>query len=208
MRGGDRLDQHLKRLDDIESYSWVDRSKAARKRAFNLLAIVGISLSILVVLLPTIDIIVENPTTRWTALILIVVAMALLVLRQVAVAEPPTPSMTEKKRMKSPRGQLERLRESIDSASEGSSYAQMLSILELRSAFRGKIMVTKGQTREELNALINDRSALHRTIRDEELERLLTIDLKKTYMVRDGNHDGGEFLQMFDNLTDKVEDWM
>lgn len=201
------MDQHLKRLDDLESYSWVDRSRAARKRAFDLLVIVSISLSLLVVLLPTIDIIVEDPTTRWAALILIVVAMALLVIRQVALAESPRPSMPEKKRMKGSRGQLERLIESIDSASGGSSYAQMLSMLELRSAFRGKIMVTRGHTREELNALINDRSALHRAIRDEELEQLLTIDIKKTYMVRDGNHNGGEFWQMINKLTDKVEDW-
>lgn len=201
------MDQYLKRLDDLESYSWVDRSRVARKRAFDLLVIASISLSLLVVLLPTIDIIVEDPTTRWAALILIVVAMAILVLRQVALAEPPGPSMVKKKRTKGSRGQLERLKESIDSASGGSSYAQMLSMLELRSAFRGKIMVMRGYTREELNTLINNRSALHRAIKDEKLEQLLTIDLKKTYMVRDGNHDGGEFLQMINKLTDKVEDW-
>ncbi|NYT12126.1 MAG: hypothetical protein GKC03_06175 [Methanomassiliicoccales archaeon] len=201
------MDRYLERLDDIESYSWVDRSRAARKRAFDLLVIVSISLSLLVVLLPAIDIIVEDPNTRWAALILIVVAMAILVLRQVALAEPPGPSLTAKKRMKGSRGPLERLKESIDSASGGSSYGQMLSMLELRSAFRGKIMVMRGYTREELNTLINDRSALHRVIRDEQLEQLLNIDLKKTYMVKDGNHGGGEFWQMINKLTDKVEDW-
>lgn len=83
----------------------------------------------------------------------------------------------------------------------------MLSILELRNAFRGRVMMVKGYSRGELSAIVNNEAELHRVIRDEDLKNLLTMDLKKEFMVKEEWMDRKRFQGEIARLIQKVEDW-
>lgn len=194
-------------LDDLESITWLDRSKGGRNRFVYFIVFLAIALCLAIVIISSLDLIVSDPAARWASLVMIIMIVGIVVLMQVAKVEPRVSSSESQRRKEGGRGPLERLRESIDGGSRGSSYSQMLSILELRNAFRGRVMMVKGYSRGELSAIVNNEAELHRVIRDEDLKNLLTMDLKKEFMVKEEWMDRKRFQGEIARLIQKVEDW-
>jgi hypothetical protein len=201
------LDPDRRYLEDLESITWLEQSKGGSGKFLYFILFLGIALSLSVVLITSFDLIVSDPTARWTALAIIIIIVGIVVLSQVAKAEPRRVRTDYSRGKEGFRGPLERLRESIERGAKGSSYAQMLSILELRNAFRGKVMMLRGYNRAALSKIISDETELHRAIKDEDLENLLAMDLKKEFMVREVWMDRKRFQGEIMKLIQKVEDW-
>ncbi len=170
-----------------------------------LIAIV-IGLSLLVVILPSVDTIVADPDVRWAVLILVVVAVGFVVLRQAAVAEPGKGMRHPPRPRERSRGRLERLSETIGDGGKKSRYSQMLAVIELRNAFRERVMALRGCSRGWLNDLVGDRGALHRVIGNRDLEDLLTRDIRGAYDIGSGM-EGEEFMDYMGGLVVMMEEW-
>lgn len=201
------MDPDRRYLEDLESITWLEQSKGGSSKFLYFIVFLGIALSLSVVLITSLDLIVSDPTARWTALGIIIIIVGIVVLSQVAKAEPRRVRADYSRGKEGVRGPLERLRESIESGAKGSSYAQMLSILELRNTFRGKVMMLRGYNRGELSQIVNNETELHRAIKDEDLENLLAMDLKKEFMVKEVWMDRKRFQGEIAKLIQKMEDW-
>lgn len=193
-------------LRDLESNTWMEDSKLVRHRTMVVLILVAVVLCLLVILLPSVDRIITDPDARWAVLVLVVVAVGILVLREAAKAETSSSPMRPESEKATSRGRLERLSVSIRGGRHGSGYSQMLAVMELRSALRGKVMSLRGLSREDYNLLATDERALRRLVGDHELCSLLVMDLRAAFDAS-GGMEGKGFMEYIDRMVGKMEEW-
>ncbi len=171
----------------------------------------GIGLAILIILIPLLDLAIQDPEVRWGFLmVILLISGAFLLLKtyprlgyRVAPVIAPITSTNEP-------GTMERELMMVTNALHGSPYSQMLSYLELREMLVRRFMLLHHLPRAEAELLLSDPRSAQYMIKDEQLIWLLTYDFKRAYepewlQTQQGQIMVKDFNQVFPSVLKKLE---
>lgn len=171
----------------------------------------GIALAMMLLSIPLLDAIIQDPEVRWGFLLMILVlCAALLVVKTYPrMGYRPAPDVSTTMMRNDPDA-AERELMVITNALHGAPYSQMLAYLELREMLVRRFMLLHHLPRAEAEARLADPKTAKLWIGDEQLLWLLTYDFKGTYdseglETQQGKMMVQEFNKAFPGLLRKLE---
>lgn len=171
----------------------------------------GISLAMMLISIPILDAIIQDPEIRWGFLLMILILCAslLVVKTYPRMGYRPAPDISATLARDDPDA-AERELMVITNALHGAPYSQMLAYLELREMLVRRFMLLHHLPRAEAEARLADPKTAKLWIRDEQLLWLLTFDFKRAYDSESLETPQGqivvqEFNRIFPELLRKLE---
>jgi hypothetical protein len=171
----------------------------------------GIALALVIVSIPLLDAIIQDPELRWAFLLFILTICACVLVLKTYPRNgfQLAPEIAQVSSKNEP-GAAERELLTVTNALQGSPYSQMIAYLELRDMLVRRFMLLHHISRADAEARLADPHAARRLIKDDQLVWLLGYDFKGAYepeqlKTRQGQMMVGDFNQVFPSLLRKLE---
>jgi hypothetical protein len=172
----------------------------------------GIVLALVIVSIPVLDAIIQDPQLRWAFLLFILTICACVLVLKTYPSRGfrMAPDISQVSSKNEP-GAAERELLTITNALQGSPYSQMIAYLELRDMLVRRFMLLHHISRADAEGRLADPNSARRLIKDDQLVWLLSYDFKSAYEPeRLGTQQGqmmiGDFGQVFPDLLRKLEE--
>jgi hypothetical protein len=171
----------------------------------------GIALVLVIVSIPVLDAIIQDPQLRWAFLLFILsICAVVLVLKTYPRSGFRLAPELARVSSKSQPGAAERELLMIANALQGSPYSQMIAYLELRDMLVRRFMLLHHISRADAEARLADSVAARRLLKDDQMIWLLGFDFKSAYEperleTQQGQIMISDFNQVFPSLLRKLE---
>jgi hypothetical protein len=172
---------------------------------------IGIALVLVVVAIPVLDAIIQDPELRWAFLLFLLALCAIVMVfktypRRGFRLAPEMPQVSSKGEP----GAAERELLTVTNALQGSPYSQMVAYLDLRDMLVRRFMLLHHMSRADAETKLADPTAARRLIKDERLAWLLHYDFKGAYSPEQLDTPQSQmmiadFNQLFPELLRKLE---